>query len=129
MAMMETIKTDFLNIKPLNDYMIGLFGDRKISDLSREETEKLFLVLTKDFYEYRLTLDHHSSYSSWLADNLTEHKDEELDHLLVYASELGYLSRRMGESETAGEELVTYLKILKEYYTRNGESITTKVVI
>lgn len=120
---MDIVRNDFIDSKTFSAYVADIFRDKKIEDLTKEELVLLFMILLRDFYNYKLTMDHLSNYSSWIADHSKEHGDSVFDNALVAAFELTYYVRKVGESAGADRQLSGFLKTIKEYFEENKDKI------
>ena len=117
---MNTVKNDFINAKTFTEYVEYYFGHKQ--DLSAEEYEILFLIFIKDYYSYKLTLDHLSSYASWINDK-TINLNTDYAEWLVSAFELTYYVRQIGYSDTASQQFAVFVTEVKNYFETNKHKL------
>lgn len=120
---MDIVTNDFIGAKSFSEYVSDNFGDKQ--DLTVEDFERLFLIFIKDFYSYKLSLDHLSNYASWISDR-TVKMDVSYGNILVSAFELTYYIRKIDYSGRAGEQFISFLTEVKQYFEQNKHKLDDK---
>lgn len=120
---MDIVTNDFIGAKSFSEYVSDNFGDKQ--DLTVEDFERLFLIFIKDFYSYKLSLDHLSNYASWISDR-TVKMDVSYGNILVSAFELTYYIRKIDYSDRAGEQFISFLTEVKQYFEQNKHKLDDK---
>ena len=88
--------------------------------LGKNDTEKAFLIIRKDFLEYKLSLDDFARICDYLWFNLPSNKKaEKLGNMLLNTAELFYYTRKANNRETANIVAVN-LKNALTYDAKNS---------
>lgn len=120
---MDIVTNDFIGAKTFSQYVTDTFGNKQ--DLNADDYERLFLIFIKDFYSYKLSLDHLSNYASWISDH-TAKMGVSYEDILVSALELTYYIRKIDYSDRASAQFITFLTEVKQYFEQNKHKLDDK---